>query len=154
MNNFVTFYSAPLGVLRIEADETCILSIQRVDSIKSDSPITSNVLRLCIQELDEYFSGKLLKFTTPVRLEGTTFQQDVWGQLLKIPSGKTTTYGEIATLLGDFKKNRAVGMANGQNPIAIIVPCHRVIAKNGDLQGYFYGLDIKRKLLEIENPLS
>lgn len=86
--------------------------------------------------------------------DGTNFNQSVWRELLKIPYGRTSSYSKIAKNIGNPDAVRAVGLANRNNPLAIVVPCHRVIAKNGDLHGYFYGLDIKRKLLELENPMS
>jgi methylated-DNA-[protein]-cysteine S-methyltransferase len=82
------------------------------------------------------------------------FNRADWGELVKIPNGRTTSYSAIAEKIGNPTAVRAVGLANRNNPIAIIVPCHRVIAKSGDLHGYFYGLDMKRRLLELENPMS
>ena len=106
-------------------------------------------------QLDEYFNRKRTEFDLPLDLSsGTAFNQSVWEELLKIPYGRTTSYSAIAKKLDNPDAVRAVGMANKYNPIAIIVPCHRVIAKSGELQGYFYGLDMKRKLLELENPMS
>lgn len=112
-------------------------------------------LRLALRQLDEYFAGTRTTFDLPLDLAAhSEFQRGVWRELLTIPYGRTTSYGAIATRLGDANAMRAVGLANRNNPIAIIVPCHRCIAKNGDLQGYFYGLDFKRRLLALENPAS
>ena len=102
------------------------------------------------QQLTEYFDGKRKVFDLPLVLDGTDFQIQAWKQLLKIPYGKTISYGEQATRIGDKNKARAVGMANGQNPISIIVPCHRVIGSNGTLTGFGGGLDNKAFLLNLE----
>lgn len=101
-------------------------------------------------QLQQYFAGERLEFDLPLRLRGTDFQLSVWRELLTIPYGRTVTYGELAQRLGDVKSVRAVGAANGKNPISIIVPCHRVIAGSGALTGYAGGLEIKRYLLDHE----
>ena len=103
-----------------------------------------------INELNLYFQKRLKKFTIPLKLSGTDFQQKVFKVLQTIPYGKTISYQELAKKTGNKKASRAVGNANGKNPIAIIIPCHRVIAKNGTIGGYSGGLDIKRKLLKLE----
>lgn len=101
-------------------------------------------------QLTEYFAGRRTRFSVPVKLIGTPFQQEVWTALQDIPYGETTTYGELAQLLGKPQAARAVGLANGKNPISIIVPCHRVVGSTGDLTGYGGGLDRKRRLLAHE----
>lgn len=101
-------------------------------------------------QLDEYFSGSRCEFNISVSPVGTEFQKMVWKELEKIPYGETRTYGEIAAALNKPKGMRAVGMACGKNPIGIIIPCHRVIAKNGKLQGFAGGLELKEKLLKLE----
>jgi methylated-DNA-[protein]-cysteine S-methyltransferase len=101
-------------------------------------------------QLEEYFSGDRTRFALPLRLDGTPFQIAVWAALLEIPYGRTSTYGEIAALIGRPRGARAVGAANGQNPISIVVPCHRLIGADGALTGYGWGLDRKRRLLELE----
>ena len=111
------------------------------------------VVRKCKKQLTEYFQGTRTQFTIPVAPEGTDFQREVWDVLLKIPFGKTTTYSKQSIGLGDVKKIRAVGTANGKNPIAIIIPCHRVIGTDGRLTGYAGGLDKKEWLLKHENSL-
>ncbi|WP_433572787.1 methylated-DNA--[protein]-cysteine S-methyltransferase [Streptomyces sp. CA-251247] len=103
-----------------------------------------------IRQLDAYFAGELAEFDVPVRLEGTPFQRSVWDLLLKIPYGETRTYGELAEQLGKASASRAVGLANGKNPVSIIVPCHRVIGASGSLIGYGGGLDRKQRLLAHE----
>lgn len=102
------------------------------------------------RELDLYFSGKLRTFTIPLAPNGTAFQKAAWVALTKIPFGETRTYGQQATLLGNANASRAVGAANGKNPIGIIVPCHRVIGANGTLTGYAGGLHNKEFLLRLE----
>ncbi|HXJ64060.1 MAG TPA: methylated-DNA--[protein]-cysteine S-methyltransferase [Actinomycetota bacterium] len=104
-----------------------------------------------IHELDEYFRGERIEFTVPIAPTGSEFQMRVWEQLLRIPYGETRSYGEIARGLGDPGLAREVGWANARNPIAIIVPCHRVIGSDGSLTGYAGGLDRKRHLLDLES---
>ena len=106
------------------------------------------------KQLSEYFSGKRKDFDIPLAPKGTVFQLMAWRELSKIPYGETISYGEQARRVGDIKKARAVGMANGQNPISIIIPCHRVIGSSGVLTGYAGGLDVKEKLLLHEQKLS
>lgn len=108
------------------------------------------VLRLAEKEIRDYLAGRLRKFTVPLDPEGTEFQQRVWLELRRIPYGQTKSYKDIATALGMPKACRAVGTANGRNPLSIIVPCHRVIAANGTLGGYAGGLPRKEQLLSIE----
>jgi O-6-methylguanine DNA methyltransferase len=107
-----------------------------------------------LRELQEYFARKRREFTFPLDLRGTDFQQACWRALLSIPYGATRTYADIARAVGKPNAFRAVGMANNRNPIAIVVPCHRVIASDGTLCGYGGGLDVKRRLLELEGALS
>ena len=112
---------------------------------------TAGVLSGVRKELDEYFAGRLRKFTTPVAFGGTPFQRQVWSALCRIPYGETISYLELAHRISNPKAVRAVGLANGANPIAIIVPCHRVIGANGSLTGFGGGLPTKRALLELES---
>jgi methylated-DNA-[protein]-cysteine S-methyltransferase len=106
------------------------------------------------QQLNEYFGGARTRFDVAVRLEGTPFQVAVWSALVEIPFGTTSTYSDLAGRVGRPRAARAVGAANGQNPISIVVPCHRLIGASGDLTGYGWGLDRKRRLLELEGALS
>ncbi|MDT0397630.1 MULTISPECIES: methylated-DNA--[protein]-cysteine S-methyltransferase [Streptomyces] len=106
------------------------------------------------EQLTAYFSGELKEFTLQLRLHGTPFQRRVWDQLTRIPYGETRTYGQLADTLGNSKASRAVGLANGRNPIGIIVPCHRVIGTTGSLTGYGGGLDRKRRLLDHEREAA
>jgi methylated-DNA-[protein]-cysteine S-methyltransferase len=103
-----------------------------------------------IDQLKAYFAGELTQFTLELRLNGTPFQRRVWDELRKIPYGETRSYGQLADALGNPTASRAVGLANGKNPIGIIVPCHRVVGANGSLTGYGGGLDRKQRLLEFE----
>ena len=106
------------------------------------------------RQLEEYFAGRRRQFDLPLDLHGTEFQKRCWQELLKIPYGETRSYADVARAIGNPSAVRAVGLANGQNPIAIIVPCHRVIGSDGSLTGYGGGLETKRKLLELEGALS
>jgi len=106
------------------------------------------------RQLEEYFAGGRRRFDLPLDLRGTDFQKRCWQELLKIPYGETRSYAEIARAIGNPAAVRAVGLANGKNPIAIIVPCHRVIGSDGSLTGYGGGLETKRKLLQLEGALS
>ena len=116
------------------------------ESAKAIKPFT--------RELEEYFAGKRREFTFPLDLRGTDFQVKCWRALLAIPYGETRSYADIARAVRKPQAFRAVGMANNRNPIAIVVPCHRVIASDGTLCGYGGGLDVKRKLLELEGALT
>jgi len=116
------------------------------DFEKKETPL----LKSASKQLDEYFSGERKIFNLPIVFHGTDFQVKVWKALQKIPYGETRSYGEIASMTGNPKASRAVGMANNRNPISIIVPCHRVIGYNGTLTGYAGGLELKQKLLNLE----
>lgn len=115
-----------------------------------DDPYMFNVFN----QLEEYFNGDRKKFNVPLDVKGTEFQKKVWNELSKIPYGKTVPYKKIAEKLGNKKGYRAVGRANSFNPVCIIVPCHRVINKNGSIGGYSAGVKLKEKLLELEGSLS
>ncbi|MFG2648619.1 methylated-DNA--[protein]-cysteine S-methyltransferase [Streptomyces sp. NPDC048436] len=106
-----------------------------------------------ISQLEAYFAGELTEFDLPMRLDGTPFQRTVWQQLRLIPYGETRTYGQLADALGKPNASRAVGLANGKNPIGVIVPCHRVIGTGGSLTGYGGGLDRKQRLLAFEGAV-
>lgn len=103
-----------------------------------------------ISQLSAYFAGELTAFDLPLRLDGTPFQRTVWQELQRIPYGETRSYGQLADALGKPNASRAVGLANGKNPIGVIVPCHRVVGADGSLTGYGGGLDRKRQLLAFE----
>ncbi len=126
----------------------------RNEATKHQFEESAEALQPYVRELEEYFAGDRREFTFPLDLRGTDFQVDCWRALLSIPYGETRTYADIARAVGRPQGFRAVGMANNRNPIAIVVPCHRVIASDGTLCGYGGGLDVKRKLLELEGALS
>jgi O-6-methylguanine DNA methyltransferase len=115
---------------------------------------SESVMRFYVEELEEYFSGQRRNFSFPLDLRGTEFQLACWRALLAIPYGETRSYADIARAVGRPQGFRAIGMANNRNPIAIVVPCHRVIASDGSLCGYGGGLETKRRLLELEGALS
>lgn len=143
----------PLGPLNIEGNENGLTSIMfsKDDTVQFSKNIPVH-LQETVNQIVEYFEGKRKDFTLKLAPEGTEFQKRVWKELLKIPFGKTVSYQYIAKQLGDPKAIRAAASANGKNPISIIIPCHRVIGKDGSLTGYAGGLHIKKWLLEHENP--
>lgn len=149
MNKNIVYYQSPVGILEIMGNKNGITSIQFVDDIIEDFEIPI-CLQNCVTQLDEYFKGKRKEFSINLDLEGTGFQKRVWRELQKIPYGKTVSYLNIAMVLGDKKLSRAVGRANGKNKISIIVPCHRVIGRNGELTGYTGGLFRKQWLIDFE----
>ena len=133
------------GLLRLEFDHG-----HPGQDTNQDWRESAATLRPWLRELDEYFAGQRRKFSLPLDLRGTEFQLKCWRALLDIPYGETRSYGDLARAIDHPKAFRAVGMSNNRNPIAIVVPCHRVIAADGSLCGYGGGLDVKRKLLELE----
>ncbi|NRD74642.1 methylated-DNA--[protein]-cysteine S-methyltransferase [Shewanella sp. VB17] len=149
---------SPVGVLHVKASQ---YGISHLGVAKEGAQLLGNAsgveceaaqlhLALLEQELAEYFSGSRDSFTVPLAPRGTVFQIQVWQALIELTYGSTCSYGDIAQQIGRPKAVRAVGAANGANPIAIIVPCHRVIGKNGQLTGYAYGLSMKQRLLTLE----
>ncbi|MCD0445143.1 methylated-DNA--[protein]-cysteine S-methyltransferase [Glycomyces sp. A-F 0318] len=144
---------SPLGLLAIAAvDEglTCInMGVEEVDEAWGPEEPTP-VLEAAVDQMEAYFAGDLKEFDLPLAAAGTPFQRRVWAELVKIPYGETCSYLDVAQRLGDPKAVRAVGLANGRNPIAIVVPCHRVIGANGKLTGYAGGLWRKERLLSLE----
>jgi methylated-DNA-[protein]-cysteine S-methyltransferase len=149
----VAYYPSPVGDLVIHSRQGKITLLNFLKSERSDTYLTP-VIEQCISELDEYFFQGRKFFNVETELTGSAFQTKVWNELLTIPYGKTISYLELAIRIGDINSIRAVGLANGQNPIAIIVPCHRVIGKNGDLVGYGGGVDKKVWLLQHEGAFS
>ena len=143
-------YKSPIGMLYILEEDKKIVAINYNKKEKNTIEKETELLKRTIQELEEYFEGKRKKFDVPLNPKGTEFMKKVWDELLKIPYGETTTYGEIAKNIGNPKASRAVGLANHNNPIPIIIPCHRVIGKNKKLIGYALGLDKKEYLLNLE----
>lgn len=151
--NGLAYYMSPVGELEIQSQGDAVTVVGFLRKIKRAENLTP-VIQTCMRELDEYFSGGRKFFNVKIELRGSTFQQNVWNKLLEIPYGTTTYYADIATKVGDINSVRAVGLANGQNPIAIIVPCHRVIGKDGSLVGYGGGLERKVWLLKHEGALN
>ncbi len=155
MTFYYTCIPSPVGRLGIAVTDR---GLARLEFVRGDFPphdgdtwieSAANTAQ-CRRQLEEYFAGERRQFDFPLDLHGTEFEQRCWRALLEIPYGETRSYAEIARAIGNPKACRAVGLANGKNPIAIVVPCHRVVGTNGSLTGYGGGLDIKRKLLELE----
>jgi methylated-DNA-[protein]-cysteine S-methyltransferase len=151
-----TYFNSPIGLLEINGSELGVRKVQKVEkktALETQNLTENHPVFTCQKQLSEYFSGTRTDFDLKLDFGGATdFYRSVWQQLLKIPFGKTCAYSDIAERLNSPKAVRAVGLANRSNPIAIIVPCHRVIGKSGDLTGYFYGLEAKMQLLRHENP--
>jgi methylated-DNA-[protein]-cysteine S-methyltransferase len=151
------FMLSPIGPLKLVASNRGLVGIlwendnpRRVRLTELVERAEHPVLVRAEKELNEYFTGMRSSFTVPLDMRGTPFQRQVWGALLGIPFGETRTYGQLAIQLGNPKATRAVGAANGRNPIAILVPCHRVIGHSGKLTGFAGGLDAKAYLLKLE----
>ena len=145
---FSTQLSTPVGPLVLEGDDT------RLTRLGFDSPAApqgdaESVASAAIQ-LEQYFAGERTEFDLDLDLDGTPFEQRVWEEVRAIPYGHTATYAEIARRIGRPGASRAVGRANGRNPIAVIVPCHRVVGSDGSLTGYAGGIEMKRALLDLE----
>jgi methylated-DNA-[protein]-cysteine S-methyltransferase len=146
---------SPVGPLLLAADATGLRTIEFVNGRRPAAPDPTwqespEALQEPIRQLRAYFAGELESFDLPLSPTGTKFQLDVWKRLCDIPYGETISYGELARRIGNPNASRAVGLANGSNPIPIIIPCHRVIGSNGKLTGYGGGLPIKEKLLALE----
>ena len=160
MQLFFTEMDSPVGVLKLVAYDQALVAVMwenenpkrvRLATLlqQDDHPILCKTK----QQLQEYFAGQRQQFDLPLDFEGTAFQQSVWQALLEIPFGETRSYKQIAEQVGNVKAVRAVGAANGKNPISIIAPCHRVVGANGKLVGFAGGLDNKAILLELESSL-
>ena len=150
----ITYFKSPIGLLKIVGEEEVIKRISFVEGeVRSTEGKLSMAMFRCIRQLEEYFESKREIFDLPLAPDGTDFQKQVWQALHNVPFGVTSTYAKQAQQLGDIKKIRAVGAANGKNPIAIVIPCHRIIGTNGNLTGYAGGLDKKEWLLKHERCL-
>lgn len=150
---------SPIGLLLLAGDSDGLKRLSFPKEQKKHGPKPDWIehpaaFKGAIRQLNEYFNGSRKVFTPTLCPEGTPFQLRVWQELQKIPYGSTISYGELARRVGNPKASRAVGAANGVNPIAIIIPCHRVIGSNGHLTGFGGGLDVKQKLLELENAIE
>lgn len=147
---------SPIGTIHVTATETAVVAISFAGEVPRGAvhPEPHAVLDAAAAQLAEYFAGERTDFDLPIEPAGTPFQQQAWAQLLAIPYGRTISYGEQALRLGDAKRARAVGAANGQNPIPIVVPCHRVVGSTGKLTGFAGGLEVKAWLLAHEQRVS
>lgn len=150
MSSTIAYYSSPLGIIEITGDDEGISTLYFVDEIKSAPTDIHPVLKECIYQLEEYFNGIRKEFGLKLNPKGSEFQKKVWNRLQEVSYGRTVSYLDISRMIGDVKATRAVGNANGSNPISIIVPCHRVIGANGKLVGYGGGLWRKEWLLNHE----
>jgi len=152
---FYTQIESPVGPLVLAADDAGLREILFVNGRSKARPQADwnenrTPFQATIRQLQSYFAGELQHFDLPLAPEGTTFQREVWRRLCEIPYGETISYGELARRMRNPNASRAVGLANGSNPIPIVIPCHRVIGSNGKLTGYGGGLPIKEKLLALE----
>lgn len=145
---------SPVGPLTLAGDGETLTNLRMEDQTHEPSrqgwEPDPSAFPEAVEQLSAYFEGERREFDLPLRLEGTPFQQSVWAALQEIPYGETWSYGKLAANIGKPGASRAVGLANGRNPIGIIVPCHRVIGADGSLTGYGGGLDRKRLLLDLE----
>jgi methylated-DNA-[protein]-cysteine S-methyltransferase len=151
-----TIMKVPIGPLMLAGDERGLRLVhfmtgRRTNSPQGDWAEDKRPFKEVVRQLEAYFDGKLKDFDLPLVLDGTEFQLRVWNNLRKIPYGETVSYGQLAKRIGSPDAARAVGLANGSNPIPIIIPCHRVIGSNGDLTGFGGGLPLKKKLLALES---
>ncbi len=149
-----SYVNSELGYLQVITENTAVKAVLFMDDYTGEEIITDGTALQVKTQLAEYFSGQRKTFDLNLKPHGTDFQQKVWNALLEIPFGKTVSYHHQAVKLGDVKSIRAVASANGKNPIAIIIPCHRVIGSDGTLTGYAGGLHRKQKLLELETGVK
>ena len=149
---------SPIGLLTLAGRGPVLTNLRMVDQTyepdRADWSLDDRAFPEAVEQLAAYFAGELHEFDLRLEFDGTPFQQTVWEALRTIPYGQTRTYGEIALQIGNPTAFRAVGLANGHNPIAVIVPCHRVIGANGSLTGFGGGLERKRTLLDMEKSAS
>jgi methylated-DNA-[protein]-cysteine S-methyltransferase len=147
---FTGYFNSPVGIVKVLATNAGIRTVIFIKEDEKEEAKENKLVFECINQLKEYFEGKRKEFSLPFESYGTIFQQLVWEELYRTPFGTTTSYGVIADRIGKPKAVRAVGSANGKNQIAIIIPCHRIIGKNGKLVGYNGELWRKQWLLEHE----
>ena len=143
-------YETPFGYMRMTYEGDKIIDLEIIRDVE-DRGVSTQITDMTYNEIIEYFEGKRKEFDFPYELRGTEFQNKVWKALCDIPYGETKTYKDIAIAVGNTKASRAVGMACNRNPIMIAVPCHRVIGSNKKLVGYAGGIDMKRRLIDMEN---
>ena len=150
-------YNSDIGEILIRANDEALIELrflteaEKTDILKTENDSSSPILKEVSVQLDEYFAGSRREFSVPLNVGGTEFMEEVWNALVAIPYGQTKKYGEIAASVGRPKAARAVGMACNRNPIALIIPCHRVVGSKGSLVGFRGGIDIKEKLLALES---
>lgn len=154
MEIIAAYYSSPIGLIELTASDKGIATLFFVEEKKYDENLTDPFLKDCLKQLDEYFNEGRKVFDITLDPSGTEFQLKVWKELLNIPFGRTISYLDLALALGDKNATRAVGSANGKNPISLIVPCHRVIGNDGKLTGYGGGLWRKEWLLKHEGSFK
>lgn len=147
---FLYYLESPVGFLQLQADNEFLLSLTFVEQAGTNSEYLPEVMRQSIAQLNEYFSGARHVFNLKLKPHGTDFQKKVWALVCEVTFGQTASYLDIARKTGSEKNARAVGMANGKNPIPIIIPCHRIIGTNKKLTGYAGGVERKRYLLSHE----
>ncbi len=152
MDTYIGYYKSPIGLLKIQAKDDKITDLFFTDQLSTDEK-TCPVIELCKKELSDYFAGRLQNFTVNCSLSGTDFQNKVWLALSGLEFGKTYSYADLAEKIGNEKAVRAVGGANRVNKICIIIPCHRVIGKNGSLTGYAAGISRKEWLINHEKAV-
>ncbi len=140
----------PMGPLTLASSDKGLSAVRFGMTIPPDGIVDQSLNRPFVRQLSEYFQGRRTEFECPLDFEGTPFQMSVWRALLDIPYGETRSYGDIAKSIGKPGASRAVGMANHENRIAVVIPCHRVVGQDGSLTGYAGGLQLKQKLLSIE----
>lgn len=146
------YYQSPQGWIEIMGSEDGLAAVRYIENEPDSLPATPKILAACVQQLDEYFKGQRQEFDLKLNWsKAKPFEKSVWTALLDIPYGEVRTYADIAQTIGNPDAVRAVGTANGNNPIAIIVPCHRVVGRDNKLRGYAYGIHRKSALLELEN---
>ena len=155
----VLYYQSPIGMLKIQEENNCIVGVclltksEDVWHTEEESKCSPLLSKACHQ-LTEYFAGTRTSFNLPIKFTtGTPFQHSVWNALQNIPYGETRSYEDIAVAIGNPKAVRAIGQANHNNPILLLVPCHRVINKNGSIGGFGCGVEIKKQLLQLEGVL-
>lgn len=153
-NIFYTTIFSPVGFLEIKTNRDFLLSVSFTENLLPSSEFQPNILKETARQINAYFEGELKSFNLNIQPEGTDFQLNVWEKVMKVKFGKTATYLEIALQTGSKNNTRAVGLANGKNPIPIVIPCHRIIGVNGKLTGYAGGIEKKRWLLQHEQNLS
>ena len=151
---FVKYYNSPVGWLKIKTDNSSLIAVSFSDKEGKSTEHTPAVMQETIRQLNEYFEGTRKSFEINLAPAGTDFQRKIWKLVEQVPFGETTSYLDIAISSGSEKNTRAVGLANGKNPIPVIVPCHRIIGTNGKLTGYAGGLERKRWLLLHEQKHS